>query len=189
MAYIKRLQYHVAHRYASHLQHGCVCDAFGCLLLQGATTREQLLHHLHPFRRHGNNRHRAPLTQLSSPRHHIDYLTAKSWCISLKLVKQTRFISQLLLQHCSHVGLPLCFKKHTVPQKTPLCIDRVRVVVVIWIVVPRLLINPIFSHKIVYFVLNLHLADALIQSDLQKVQGNPPEASRVKCLAQGHNVI
>ena len=31
-----------------------------------------------------------------------------------------------------------------------------------------------------------HLADAVIQSDLQ---GHSPEASRVKCLAQGHNVI
>ena len=35
-----------------------------------------------------------------------------------------------------------------------------------------------------------HLADALIQSDLLWVQGHsPPEASRAKCLAQGHNVI
>ena len=34
----------------------------------------------------------------------------------------------------------------------------------------------------------LHLADALIQSDLQCVQGHSPEASRVKCLAQEHNV-
>ena len=31
-----------------------------------------------------------------------------------------------------------------------------------------------------------HLADVLIQSDLQ---GHSPETSRVKCLAQGHNVI
>ena len=37
--------------------------------------------------------------------------------------------------------------------------------------------------------LHLHLADTLIQSDLQWVQGHSPEASRVKCLAQGHNVI
>ena len=33
-----------------------------------------------------------------------------------------------------------------------------------------------------------HLADVLIQSDLQYVQGHSPEVSRVKCLAQGHNV-
>ena len=36
--------------------------------------------------------------------------------------------------------------------------------------------------------LHLHLADSN-QSNLQQVQGHSPEASRVKCLAQGHNVI
>ena len=34
-----------------------------------------------------------------------------------------------------------------------------------------------------------HLADAIIQSDLQEVQGHFPKASRVKCLDQGNNVI
>ena len=38
--------------------------------------------------------------------------------------------------------------------------------------------------------IKIGLADVdLIQSDLQEVQGHSPEASRVKCLAQGHNVI
>ena len=32
-----------------------------------------------------------------------------------------------------------------------------------------------------------HLADALIR-DLQLVQGHSPEANRVKCLVQGHNI-
>ena len=31
-----------------------------------------------------------------------------------------------------------------------------------------------------------HLADTLIKSDLQ---GHSPEAIRVKCIAQGHNII
>ena len=34
-----------------------------------------------------------------------------------------------------------------------------------------------------------HLADAVIHSDLQEVQGHSLEASRVKCLAQEHNVV
>ena len=34
-----------------------------------------------------------------------------------------------------------------------------------------------------------YLVDALIQSDLQYVQGHSPEEIRVKYLAQGHNII
>ena len=48
-------------------------------------------------------------------------------------------------------------------------------------------LNPIILINI--YIAFSHLADALIQSDLQKVQGHFPEASWVKCLAQGHNVI
>lgn len=42
----QRTQYHVTHRDASHLQHGCVCNAFGRLPAQSPTPGQQLLHYL-----------------------------------------------------------------------------------------------------------------------------------------------
>ena len=51
---------------------------------------------------------------------------------------------------------------------------------------PMLDSNPGTCDKALAFS---HLADALVQSDLESVQGHSPVASRVKCLVQGHNVI
>ena len=47
-----------------------------------------------------------------------------------------------------------------------------------------------YSHSLKTFITFTfsQFADDLIQRDLQKVQGHSAEASRVKCLAQGHNV-